>query len=175
MGNLKKDDNGGNKSSFMDVFSRFLNTLPFLQKKESLWDDGSENPGVDVNDAKGHLIYVIMSIYGAIGGFFACQYCKYLHQRFACLAWNIPLTSRPVKSYGVPNLVADFICISLVYAFALTVGWLLDRLLKIIFQDKMPQCREVCDIALMYGILFMVLVSIILLFLPFNIFLIGVD
>lgn len=175
MANLKKDEGGGNKSSFMETFENFLNSIPFLKKKESLWDDGSEDPGVDINDAKGHLIYIIMSIYGLVSGFIACQYCKFLHQRFACLAWGIELTSRPIKAYGVPNLVADFITTFLVYAFVLTIGMLLNRVLKLIFQDKMPQCKEVCNVALMYGLLFMTVVSIILLFIPFNIFLVGID
>ena len=83
---LKKDDNG--KINWSETFG----FLPFLKKDEDAWDDGSDGPEKSKDDIKGRLIYIIMSIYGVITGFLGCQYCKYLHQRFCCYAWGVPLT-----------------------------------------------------------------------------------
>ena len=146
----------------------------FFKKEDAAWDDGTENPEVEVDTMKEHLFYIIMSVYGAVFGFIGCQYCKYLHQRFACSAWGIPLTSRPVKSYSVINIVVDIVAVGVVYFLIGALGMLLKKKKKIAFTDQLRQVNEVSNVALMYGLLFLVVISVIMLFVPFNLFLIGV-
>lgn len=145
-----------------------------FKKEQASYDDGMGNApgGHDEKGAK--VMYVIMSIYGGVMGFLGCQYCKYLHQRFACKAWGIPLTSKHVKSYGAPQILIDIIAIFVVYFLIGSLGMLINRFLKYMFSKSIKQCDEAANEALMYGLMFLVVVSVLFIFIPLNIFLIGV-
>lgn len=152
----------------------FLKSL-LPKKREAEWDDGTDSYNPDSEEARPHLIKMIMTGYGAVAGFFGCQYCKYLHQRFACRAWGIPLTSRPVKSYSVASMVFDIVAVMCVYAILGAVGMLLNKLLQMVFLPGNKDPREAMNTALMWGFIALVVVSIVMLLIPFNVFLIGVD
>lgn len=166
MSSLKKNDTG---------ISGFIQNLPFFKKEEKAWDDAIENDADGLNEKRRVHMISLMSIYGAVTGFFGCQYCKYLHQRFACYAWGVEFTSRPIKSYGLPSILIDIMSVFGVYVFLGTIGLLLNRILRAVFAGNKLRQKEMFDEALGYGFLFMILVSMIMLFVPFNVFLIGVD
>lgn len=142
----------------------------FFQKEEPEWDDGASDS--NAGDAKGHPIFFITGAYGAASGFLACQYCKYLHQRFACLAWGVPFSSQPVPSYGIPNMLADIISVFCIYALAGAVGMLLNRGIQ--WFRKEQDEKEIYNNALGFGFFLLIVLSIIALILPFNFFMIGV-
>lgn len=164
---FSKKDNEKHKAGSEGFFSG----LPFFQKKESAWDDGTDVSLPDSEQIERAKIVGIMSFYGGLSGFFASQYCKYLHQLFVCRAWGIALTSRRVKSYGVPSLVADVIATFVVYVLVCAVGLLLDRVLKYAWDGKDV---NMYNEALGYGFFLLIVVSLIMLILPFNVFLIGI-
>lgn len=169
----KNADKTGVFSRVASGFSGLFKTL--FKKEDAAYDDGYGYDSTSEDDGKAKFLYTIMSVYGAIAGFFACQYVKYLHQRYACNAWGIPLTSRPVETYSLPNIIVDIIAFLVIYFFALAIGVLLNRLLKIYFDDKMGDATETANIGLAYGFAFLAIASIIMFFVRFNIFLIGVD
>lgn len=170
MGFLKKDQEGGSPDK---KEGGFLANLPFLQKPEPEWDDGTDDTGPSIEESKKKVLFIVMSVYGAVTGFFACQYCKYMHQVFACRAWGVELTSRPIKSYGVPNMVADIIFTFIMYALVGAVGILLNRIMKHVMADADID-NNIFNEGLGYGLFCLVLVSLLMLFIPFNVFLIGI-
>lgn len=168
MGFEKKDDKKDRGSGF-----QLSSLLP--KRPEPEWDDGTDNQKPDGLVVRNKTLSVVMVIYGIMTGFVGCQYCKYLHQRFACYAWGVELTSRPIKSYGVPNIIVDIVAVFLVYALIGAVGILLNRGLKVVMNAHEKEDRDVFNEALGYGFLALVIVSLIMLFLPVNMFLIGID
>ena len=161
-------------SSLSQLMLDLWHKMPFVKYEEPAYYNGMEDDGPSEDSVKTHLIYIIMGVYGSVAGFFACQYCKYLSQRFGCLAWGIEFTSRKIQHYGVFHYLVDIIAVFVVYFLVGTLGVLLNTLLKMLWAKDIYQGQEVCQIGMMYGLVFMVVVSLIMLIIPWNIFLIGV-
>lgn len=146
-----------------------------FEKEEPGWDDGRDGSTEDAKEkAGGNFACMAMSAYGALAGFVGCQYVKYLHQRFACQAWGIELTSKHVASYGIPQIAEDVIAFFVVYALLCVLGWLVSIVLRHVYLKGSEDEKEMSDRAVMYGFLCMVVSSVIMLVMPFNMFLIGV-
>lgn len=171
---MAKDDDKGKKGGIGGL-KEYVSSL--FEKEEPGWDDGTDrDTSDDPEKMGGNFVCMVMSAYGGVAGFFGCQYVKYLHQRFACNAWGIELTSRHVKSYGVPQIAEDIIATFVVYALLSVLGWLISIVLKNVYLKDMSEDdeREMSNRAIMYGFLFMVVMSVVMLIMPFNVFLIGV-
>lgn len=150
--------------------------MKFFGKNEKLYDDGHDSSGPDMSEVKEKVIYVVHAVYGIVVGFVACNYVKYLDKRYACYAWGIPLTSKPVPGYPVAQILVTFLCILIVYALVGGLTVLGNRVWQALIKKKtMKQKEEVMDRALALVLLLIVLVSVVFAFVPFNIFLIGVD
>ena len=169
----KNDKQDGFFGKLSSGFSGLFKSL--FKKEDAAYDDGYGYDSTSEDNGKAHFMYVVMSIYGFISGSLGCQYVKYLHQRYACNAWGIPLTSRPVQVYSLPNVIIDVLAFGVIYFFVLGIGVLLNRLLKIYLDDKMEDAKEAANIALAYGFAFVAISSIIFFFIRFNIFMIGID
>ena len=149
--------------------------LKNIFQKEKAWDSGSDDDDFSEKTVAEYFLYGIMALYGAVAGFFGCQYLKYLHQRFACKAWGIPLTSRPLSRQSPMEVVVDVVAFGLVYAAVLAIGALLNALLNAVFAKQIGgQLKEVRHTSLMYGFIAVIISSIVMFFVHWNIFLIGV-
>ena len=169
----KNGNEGGILAKIVSGFSGLFKSL--FKREDPSYDDGYGYDATSEDNGKARFLYVIMSVYGFISGALGCQYVKYLHQRYACNAWGIPLTSRHVEPYSLPNVIIDVLAFGVIYFFVLAIGVLLNRLLKMYFDSKMSNATEVANIGLAYGFAFIAISSILFFFLRFNIFLIGVD
>lgn len=151
----------------------FLDKLPGKNKEPPRWDDGSDEEQVD-EDAGPHLANIIMSIYGGISGLLGAQFMKYLHQVFACNAYGIPLTSRRVEWYSTPQIAADAIIFFFVYAAIFGLGILIGLGVRSWLLKDRPDEKNEYGKAMAHGFFWLVVISVIFLFLPINVFLIGV-
>ena len=150
-------------------------TLKGLFHKEKAWDSGSDDDELSESTVAEYFMYGIMIVYGLIAGFFGCQYGKYLHQRFACKSWGIPLTSRPLTNFSPMELVVDIVAFGLIYAFVGAIGVLVNKLIQSLFEKQVgKQSKEVRQTGLMCGFLALIVMTIIMAFVHWNIFLIGV-
>lgn len=161
------------KSGLKKIWSDFRSYVPFLRPKEAAWDDGTDDAAPSELEGGG-FVYIIMALLGLTEGFFGCQYGRYLHQRYNCMAWGIPLTSRPVKSFGVATLVVDVVTVLLLAAAMLAITMLVSVILKLLIKNKYDMYEEISNIGLMIAVLCIVVTVIIMLFVPFNVFLIGI-
>lgn len=149
--------------------------LKDLFHKEKAWDNGSDDDSLSEAGVAEYFSYGIMIVYGLIAGFFGCQYGKYLHQRFACKSWGIPLTSRHVGYYSPMSLVVDIVAFGLIYAFLFAVGIMLNKLVHSLFEKQTGrQSKEIRQTALMCGFLAMIASTAIMAFVSWNLFLVGV-
>lgn len=158
---------GNKKETFL---RKMANKLPFLKDEEPEWDDGLGGDGDEEKNSASFLVYAIMAFYGFVTGFFGSQYCKYLSQRFAYQAWGYEMTRRHINVYGIPNVLSDIIAVAVVYFLLGIIGVLLNRALLLVFMKDAPNMSEIATQALMCALLVAVVVSIIMVILPFNIF-----
>ena len=150
-------------------------TLKGVFHKEKAWDNGSDEDELSESSVAEYFSYGLMILYGLVAGFFACQYGKYLHQRFACKSWGIPLTSRPVNYYSPMEFVVDILAFGLIYAFVGAIGVFVNKLVHSLFVKQIGrQSKEVRQTALMCGFLAMIASTVVMAFVHWNIFLINV-
>lgn len=161
-------------SSLKNSWKNFKQTIPFFREEESLWDDGTDNKKTNLDDERGKFIYRIFTIYGVLSGLIACHYCKFMHQKVNCQLWNIPLTSKHVNCYSVIGFLSDCMIFAFVYAFALLLGVVLWAVIKTLYAKTFKNVEEYASAGMMYGLLALVITTIITAFIPFSIFLIGV-
>jgi hypothetical protein len=143
--------------------------------KEKAWDNGSDDDDLSESSVAEYFSYGIMILYGLIAGFFGCQYGKYLHQQFACKSWGIPFTSRPVGYYSPMELVVDIVAYGIIYGLLAGIGVLVNTLVHSLFEKQMGrQSKEVRQTALMCGFFALIVSTVIMAFVRWNIFFIGV-
>ena len=147
-----------------------------FHKEESRpgWDDGSGEDRADPEEAGASFCNKAMGAIGAFEGVIGTMLAKYLHQRFACNAYGIPLTSRKVNWYGIPQVAADSILFFFIYGTMLGLMLVASMGLRETFLKDYEDVRNYWHKSLAMGFAAMVIVSVIFYVVPFNIFLIGV-
>jgi len=149
----------------------------FRKKEEEppRWDDGEEESQPDKASAGMRFSMLVMSLYGGIAGMLGSQFAKYLHQVFACNAFGIQLTSRRVPWYGPAQLVADTIIFFFLYGAILGLGVLISLGLREGFlRETSDNLKEDHQRIMARGFFWLIVVSVVIFFLPINVFLLGV-
>lgn len=113
---------------------------------------------------------IIFLVYGFLCGIFGEQYAEYICKSFNAYCMHHSLSSDNITSSPL-TMLGDIVISCSIYFVIITLGFVMYNIMKCVFlKDAGDEEIEKLQIAMMYGLLEIVLLSLLFFILPFNIF-----
>lgn len=158
--------------AFKECFEIIGSMIPFLKKDDAYeleYDDGSDSMELSSEVVWTWLIYWLFIVYGIIAGFIAQNVTAYLCDKFAC--WSVGIALQPHDAPVTPVTTLMSILITFcVYLTIVVIMSFLYFILKWIFQNKIYEGVQVCQVGFMFGVIFIIAFTFIGVILPINLF-----
>lgn len=150
--------------SFKKVFDLFV------KRDELLYDDGSDEMSVPLDIVLRRIIYGVFIGYGFLMGFLMQNYASSLIIRFSAWAAGVEITSSNIPSSPL-TIIVSIVVIFVIYLAGIVGQMLIYMLFKKLFASKMYNGLQDVQIGFMYGVLLILLTTILGILIPYNIFL----
>lgn len=142
----------------------------FHKEEEVLYDDGSEGQPISGEAILTRVIYAVFAVYGIVAGFLMQNYAASLILQFSAWAAGVDITSSRIPSSPL-TIIASIIIVGVVYLAGLVLEGLIYMLFKKLAAPRLYDGLQTVQIGFMYGILLIIVFTILGILLPVNVFL----
>lgn len=157
---------------FVRAISMIVRQFRDIDDDEDLYDLNAESEGEWSPERV--RIWVINGVniaLGLIGGFFVQNYLSYRSLRFMAFAAGVDFADLNGRVLSSPITILVDIMFFLAFYFGLAIIFTFAyHVMVFLFKKDLMDCKEICQLGYMYGVMCTVISSLLGIILPFNIF-----
>lgn len=157
---------------FVLAIETIIKTFSNSDDEESLYDLDGDSPGEwSPERVKIWIINGVNIFIGLIGGFIVQNYLSYRSLRFMAFAAGVDFSELHGRTLSSPiTIIMDIVFFVAFYTVLVIIFTCAYYIMHFLFQKDMLDCKEICQVGYMYGVMCTVISGLIGVILPFNIF-----